>query len=496
MMRPQFATPTSLRLLLFALYVLGTSAVFCDFYEDSFYDTNAVSNQEELDAYYAGCTEISGSVNIAANYTGDFYLHNVTTISGGIKTPSIYNSETGYDRPPVPLITSIKVPDLNDTRFIDFSGIPAVAWIWFPSLTVVNSSIDILGLGEDCYVDFGALTTTKSLVVSGNIDGLNFPLLADGGHMKITMDPIDERDDDYWNNYLRVDRVGHPASGISFPELQRASNIYLQGNIRSLSMPRLSKVGDEESDYYRFLRIRTHGDLLDLGLPNLSDIKDIAVAGTIRSISFHSLISIERFEVNTSTPLNVTLEPIQTISTLTLLGNVTEVSMSSVSQLSSIAIDSDYGGFYCSSIESEFERIKGRKLKSYECKGSIKSKMPLILGVSIGLGVPMFLAFVAYKVWRHRSRKKKLPVKDNKPPEYELGVPPVYTSEGLPSYIASEGERGSEQGAADAVGDRTGDASSVRGDGASEHSAGDAASARPGDGNSAHQAGASGSRVV
>ena len=42
------------------------------------------------------------------------------------------------------------------------------------------------------------------------------------------------------------------------------------------------------------------------------------------SISFPVLKSLERFEVNTSTPLNVTLEPIQTISKyMSLVGNVT-----------------------------------------------------------------------------------------------------------------------------------------------------------------------------
>lgn len=86
-------------------------------------------------------------------------------------------------------------------------------------------------------------------------------------------------------------------------------------------------------------------------------------------------------------------------------------------------------------------------------------------------------------------------MKSNKPPEYELGVPPTYTADGLPTYDASEEGR-SVQGAAGVAGARTGDGGSVRGEGVSEHSAGNTASARPGDGNSARREEADGQRVV
>lgn len=170
--------------------------------------------------------------------------------------------------------------------------------------------------------------------------------------------------------------------------------------------------------------------------------------------------------------------------------------MSSIDEFYSITVESDSDDFYCSSIASDFERIKSSKLKDYNCSGRVKSKRPLILGLSIGLGVSTFLALVGYVIWRCWRKRKLTEVKHDTPPEYELGLPPTYTADGLPSYIASEGEWESEQGAGDVAGARTGDASSVREEGASEHSAGDAASARPVDGSSAHQEGASGRRAV
>lgn len=170
--------------------------------------------------------------------------------------------------------------------------------------------------------------------------------------------------------------------------------------------------------------------------------------------------------------------------------------MSSIDVLGQVQIDSDYGGFYCSSIESVFEHITGKKFFQNECRGGVKSKRPLVLGLSIGLGASALLALVGCVIWRFCRKRKLTEEKHDTPPEYELGLPPTYTADGLPSYIASEGERGSEHGAADVGGARMGDASSVRGEGASEHSAGNAASARPGDGSSAHQEGASGRRAL
>lgn len=175
--------------------------------------------------------------------------------------------------------------------------------------------------------------------------------------------------------------------------------------------------------------------------------------------------------------------------------------MSSITTLESIHIESEFDGFYCSSIASDTERILGRKLKSYECTGHPpKSKLPLQLGLGIGLGIPV-LAIIVYCIHRWCGRlwgdDAWTPKREDTPPEYELGVPPTYATDGPPTYDASEGERGSEQGAADvADGVRTGDGSNIHREGAGEPTTGDAASARSDDGSSAQHEAASGRRVV
>lgn len=189
-------------------------------------------------------------MNIAANYTGDFYFPNVTYISGGFRTEYI-RSRDGYDQPiPAPLLTSIVVPDLNNTYFMDINSVPALTTISFPSLTVLNSSMMLVGI-EDCAIEFPSLTTSGGLIVTGNstryvmfytqqpqftvsnliFSSLNFPKLANVGFMRLSRNPSQEHDDDYWRDYRSVNRVDQLPLDINFPMLQIASSVYLQGNI-------------------------------------------------------------------------------------------------------------------------------------------------------------------------------------------------------------------------------------------------------------------------
>ncbi|OBT91080.1 hypothetical protein VE02_00095 [Pseudogymnoascus sp. 03VT05] len=223
-MRSQFATTTSLRLLLLALAVSGTSAIFCDFYDENFIGGNAVSNQEELETLYAGCTEIEGTVNIAANYTGDFYFPNVTYISGGFSTEYIRTRDNDDQPIPAPLLTSIVVPDLNNTYYIDINSVPALTTISFLSLTVLNGSMSLVRI-EDCAIDFPSLTS-GGLIVTGNstryvmfytqqpqftvsnpiFSSLNFPKLTNVGFMRVSRNPR-QGNNDYDRDHKSIDRV-------------------------------------------------------------------------------------------------------------------------------------------------------------------------------------------------------------------------------------------------------------------------------------------------
>ncbi|KFY46406.1 hypothetical protein V495_02497 [Pseudogymnoascus sp. VKM F-4514 (FW-929)] len=504
MLLSRVATATSLRLLLFAPAISETSAATCRPDSDEY-----VSNQEEVEAMFAGCTEIRGVVKLSRDYTGPLYLPNVTYISGGFGS---VNSDD--DHPfPAPLLTSINLPDLNNTYTIKITGASTLTAVSFPKLVLVNDSITLTGL-PDCAVDFSALTETSSLLVSGNSTSLYFPSLVTAKSVRVTRDAGDlSYDTRSGKPYMNLDRVNLNSFDISFPELVNAVGIFLQGNIENLFMPRLSNISVIDGSYSwnageaSYLQILTYGHHLDISLPSLSTIAFLSVSGTIGSISFPSLRNLSNFKVNATSPFDVDLEPIQFISEyMRLSGNITSVSLSSIKRIYSAIIESDTEGFDCDSVVSDLEEIRDNAVPYMNdhimCSGPVhppKSKMPLILGLSIGLGIPVLLglAYYVYFMFKIYPRKRQEQAStNNKPPEYELGVPPTYTADGLPTYDASEEGGTSEQGAGGVAGARTGDGSSVRGEGTNEPGAGDGASARPEDGNSAHQEGGVERRLV
>lgn len=92
-----------------------------------------VSNQDDIDRMLAGCTSIEGDINIADNYTGSFFISNITSISGGIGN---FNA--------VPLLTSIEVQDLTSIAAINIFNASILTTISFPDLFTVED-INIQG---------------------------------------------------------------------------------------------------------------------------------------------------------------------------------------------------------------------------------------------------------------------------------------------------------------------------------------------------------------
>ncbi|KFY50075.1 hypothetical protein V496_09610 [Pseudogymnoascus sp. VKM F-4515 (FW-2607)] len=463
MIRSQLATTTttttSLCLLLLALAVSGTSAKSCYFYEGNSIGGIAVSNQEELETVYAGCTEIYGNVNIATNYTGDFYFPNVTNIFGGLRTQYINKNYDDELALPTPLLTSIVVPDLNSISYIDINNAAVLTTISFPNLTLLNHTLELAGM-EDYSVDFPSLKSNGDLFVTGNSTRLNFPSLESSKQFFVTGNSA-RLNFPKLVNVSRILRVVSPAPqmplDIDFPALQFTSDMYLQGNITNLSMPELFTVGlgDKTSQFNRNINILTYGNPLNISFPRLYEVEGIVLDGTIGSISFPVLKNLKNLKINTSTPLNVTLEPIQGIPDMMLLsGDITAVSMTSITKLGFFEVDSNSASFYCNSIASEIERITGNPLDDYSCTDyHHKNNLPLILGLSIGLGVPFILAVVCYICWRRWKSKKTNELKANEPPGYKMGVPPAYSANGPPTHGDSEGgERVREGDVADPSG--------------------------------------------
>lgn len=142
-------------------------AHFCDFSEEDYY-YNTVSNQEDVNTKYQGCTEIYGSIAIALNYTGSFYLANVTSISRSLLTFSslLSMSSTGDA---TPNLTSIELPDLNSVGYIGIFGTPALTTMLLPSLTNVSSeSFQMSNIGSASLNFPSLVAVAKGFFVSGD----------------------------------------------------------------------------------------------------------------------------------------------------------------------------------------------------------------------------------------------------------------------------------------------------------------------------------------
>lgn len=221
---------------------IETSAATCRPDSDEY-----VSNQEEVEAMFAGCTDIMGVVKLSRDYTGPFYLPNVTYMDG---FGSVNSRDDDYSFA-TPLLTSVELPDLNYTYAIKITGASALTTVSFPKLVLVHDLITLTGL-PDCAVDFSALTETSSLLVSGNSTryvmfrtrrpqftiskpiffSLDFPSLVSAKSVRVTRDAGDlSYDTRSGRPYMNLDRVNLNSFDISFPELVNAVGIFLQGNI-------------------------------------------------------------------------------------------------------------------------------------------------------------------------------------------------------------------------------------------------------------------------
>jgi Receptor L domain len=136
----------------------------CDFADTSPYNPPTVSNQADIDRLFAGCTSITGDIIIAANYTGSFFLSNVTSISDGI---GMQNGPDGLYLP-VPSLTSIEVRDLTSISAMNIFNASKLTSVTFSDLATAED-IDIQAL-SGLALDFPSLQNMSGfLQIAGNI---------------------------------------------------------------------------------------------------------------------------------------------------------------------------------------------------------------------------------------------------------------------------------------------------------------------------------------
>ncbi|KFY12706.1 hypothetical protein V492_03712 [Pseudogymnoascus sp. VKM F-4246] len=418
-------------LLAFGALVPATSALECDLHgldwkDGRLVDAVTVFNQDDVNTRLKGCTTITGNIYIPNNYTGSFHLPNVTSISGAILANPGRDLEqpgVGWEQPALSL-TSIEAPLLASVSYLYVINSPEVASISFPNLPTLDR-IHLQGLGA-ASLDFPRLEEVHGdMSIIGNISSMNFQNLrsVDGKFVVSHEEDWPSTGVDVVGTQLRVHQPAYPPLDISFPQLQKTERAVFNGNVSSLSLPKLSTITDPDLG----LMIGIYGTLLNISLPSLSNATQVSLTGTILDFSFPSLASISLFTINSISPLEVNFGLLKTVDSITMGGNIIGVSMPSVTNISTSLFVSSDPSIDCTNVADAWKRSGHSTTDdSYSCHGTIRKEVihqKVLLGVEIA--IPCLVAVCAcagYLWWRRARRRTKVLL-----PAYELDPPPKYS---------------------------------------------------------------------
>ncbi|KFY41315.1 hypothetical protein V494_03084 [Pseudogymnoascus sp. VKM F-4513 (FW-928)] len=427
-------------IVLLAFGALTTSALECDLFGLEWKDgdlVNAVTvfNQDDVNTRLKGCTTITGNIYIPNSYTGSFHLPNVTSIFGAILANpggDLEQPGVGWQQPALSL-TSIEAPLLASVSYLYVINSPNVASISFPNLSTLDR-VQLQGLGA-ASLDFPRLEEVHgNMSIIGNISSMNFQNLrsVDGRFV------VSHEED--WPS-TGVDAVVHqpayPPLDISFPQLQKTERAVFNGNVSSLSLPKLSTLTDPDIG----LMIGIYGTLLNISMPSLSNATDVSLTGTILDFSFPSLASISRFTINSVSPLEVNFGLLKTVDSITIGGNITGVSMPSLTNISTSLLVSSDLSIDCTNVADAWKRSGHSTTDdSYSCHEPIRKEVThkkVPLGVEIAIPCLVAVCACAGFLWWWRARRRTKVLL----PEYELDPPPKYSevdesSQGIATTVA------------------------------------------------------------
>ncbi|OBT84719.1 hypothetical protein VE02_06097 [Pseudogymnoascus sp. 03VT05] len=372
-------------LLSLAVFTSNTLARNCFLEPEYTYGSYTASSQAELDARIEGCTSIVGILTIGVNYTGSLSLPFVTSISQGITTEYDYTTGNITDS-----LTSIDAENLISIGYLSLTYSPKLAKISFPNLSNVTNGITLEGIGESASIDFSFLKVAPGdLRLSGYIGTINFPILAEvGGILHVANDNEHDvwNEKDYLNGYKRhYPQSSYPYLDASFPALQNASSLEIKGNISSFSFPKLLSTGS--------------------------------------------------LKVDTSTPLSVNIAPLVTTDTLSLSGNITELSLSSLKDVSKIQIRSEEV-LDCSPAIAAWEGAQhSTPDDKFKCAGQKvprEKTFPKAAIVTMSIVIPLVVIITLVLLYIQKRKKAIRRQNGVPPPEYDVAL------EALPKYSPRE----------------------------------------------------------
>ncbi|KAL2070210.1 hypothetical protein VTL71DRAFT_13236 [Oculimacula yallundae] len=412
-------------------------------------------SQEEVEKILAGCTVWVGDLEIAFNWNGPFELSNITNITGSLIT----GMERYASAPPVASsLTSVKAPVLKTIRDLSLWNTPLLASASFPKLEQMrNMAIGLdspLNPRPEVTLEMTSLVNASEIRVMGNFPRLTFPSLLEIKNGLYIADNRNRSSESYGLDPVPVNASNIIA--IDLPVLRQVHEVQILGPISNLSMPSLEIVNEwgnrsqyeqDLIDLVEGLKIYAVGEPLSVTFPALRNVTDVNLSGNIKQVSFPALLVIDgRFSLESNTNMAFDSKPLQQVKEMQLARNVTNYNVDSLLSVDRMTINT-LEGVDCDPARAVWTRSHpdydpDKYDDNYYCNSKIatpkkKKAFPALpVGLSIGIGVPVWLFFM-FALWHSRKAKKQAEeVAKIPPPDYdaEMAARSAGGGEVLPDY--------------------------------------------------------------
>ncbi|KAL2847935.1 hypothetical protein BJX68DRAFT_239083 [Aspergillus pseudodeflectus] len=291
-----------------------------------------VNSPEQLDVFGDDCTTIVGHILIESDYSGDFVLNGVSEFKGNISAPL-----SGYG-------DKLNAFEMLDLTTIDAIFVPKVVNVRLPSLVHAgNIYLEQSSAGE---VDLGSLVEAGHVGLRGDWTGINLGSLQRATQVDISGTYI-------WD----VPEGEEPVSiVVDLPALESANYFGVSGLFESLSLPRLTTIGEHEEgvDYlyqtyadgrpYTYISGRpglriSSANHIPIEVPELEFLNgSLQVYGNVTSFRLPSLGESDvDIEFNTDTHLHI-YSTLESTGYLWLWGNIATVDLPNIEHVDSISI--------------------------------------------------------------------------------------------------------------------------------------------------------------
>ncbi|BCS25706.1 uncharacterized protein APUU_50417S [Aspergillus puulaauensis] len=274
------------------------------------------------------CETLIGDIEIDISFSGSIVLNSVTNFTGQLVSfPDGYN--TGLE--------AIEMRNLRTIQVIRLNRIQGLRSIQMPRLEEVSGKLDFSQEAEDAWMDFSALRSFLMSSMTGTWTNVSFPSLE-----KVTSSLVifTAPSTDIVNDRAAVD--------IDLPALVSVRDLVVEGRIRSLSTPKLERLGKTEEDARPLevsqgglLVVSNHTDMSGVFLPSLETLHGrVDLVGHIPTIDLYGLKSTDAaITVNASSPVEI-YSAIEQAGDIALRGDLAVVNFTNLTRAANLDINS------------------------------------------------------------------------------------------------------------------------------------------------------------